>query len=84
MRRFSRVVLAVFAGLVLLAVSSWLYLFPLGGIEKIANSQLEALVPSRHNIEITIGNISGNLLSGMVMYLLASGIQILGLKKYLN
>ncbi|MEW5994267.1 MAG: translocation/assembly module TamB domain-containing protein, partial [Candidatus Zixiibacteriota bacterium] len=67
MRRLIRIVLALVLGVVLLAGSLWLYLFPFGGAERIVNSQLDSLVTPRHNVEIRVGNISGDLLSGVVL-----------------
>ncbi len=67
MRRFAKIVLAVLVGILLLAGSLYLYLFQLGGVEKIVNTQVASTVAARYNLDITIGNISGDLLSGLVL-----------------
>ncbi len=67
MRAIAKGVLVILIGLTLMAVSLWLYVFRLGGAEKIVNRQMESLLRARHNLHVTVGSISGDLLSGLVL-----------------
>ncbi|MCK4631855.1 MAG: translocation/assembly module TamB domain-containing protein, partial [candidate division Zixibacteria bacterium] len=65
MRRLRRIVLSFFTGVVLLVVSVALYLFVFGGLEQVLNQQLRQLAGPQNNLELYIGKISGDFLSGI-------------------
>ncbi|MFQ6007451.1 MAG: translocation/assembly module TamB domain-containing protein [Candidatus Zixiibacteriota bacterium] len=67
MRTFAKIILTVLIGIVLLAGSLYLYLFQFGGVEKIVNKQLASAFATRYNLDIIIGSISGDLLSGIIL-----------------
>ncbi len=66
MRTFGRILLAVLAGTVLFVGSLYLYIFKLRGAEKVVNAQISNLVEPQYNLDITVGNVSGDFLSGIV------------------
>jgi hypothetical protein len=67
LRRFVKVLLIALAGCILLLGSIYLYLIKLGGVERIVNKQISALLPPRYHLDVSIGDISGDFLSGIVL-----------------
>jgi len=67
MRTIKKVVLAVVAGVVLLAGALGVYIFLFGGLERIVNAQIASLVEQRYNLEITIGDVKGDFFSGLIL-----------------
>ena len=56
-RSLVRVVLAFLFGFMLLLISISLYLFQFGGLEKIINAQVAALIEEQYDLELTVGEI---------------------------
>ncbi len=67
MRTFRRIVLAVLAGALLLVGSLYVYIFKFDGLERIVNARLAALTEQRYNLEVTIGQMKGDIFSGIVL-----------------
>ncbi|MFH1372641.1 MAG: translocation/assembly module TamB domain-containing protein [bacterium] len=67
MRSFIRVVLAFLFGFMLMLISISLYLFEFGGLEKIVNAQVADLLEQQYDLELTVGEIRGDIVSGMVL-----------------
>ena len=67
MRTLRRIVLAVLIGILLLVGSLYVYIFRLGGLERIVNAQVASLVEQRYDLEVTIGNVKGDFFSGLVL-----------------
>ncbi len=67
MRTFRRIILAALTGIVLLVGSLFLYMFKLGGLERTLNAQIDSLVEQRYNLDVTIGQVKGDFLSGLVL-----------------
>ena len=67
MRQLRRILLALLIGVVLLIASLYCYLFVFGGLEKVVNNQLRNLTDPRNNLEIFVGEISGDFLSGITL-----------------
>ncbi len=67
MRTFRRIVLAVFAGALLLVGSLYVYIFKFDGLERVVNARLALLVEQRYNLSVTIGKVQGDLFSGIVL-----------------
>ncbi len=66
-RTLVRVVLAFLFGFILLLISISLYLFEFGGLEKIINAQVAALIEEQFDLELTVGEIRGDIISGIVL-----------------
>jgi autotransporter translocation and assembly factor TamB len=67
MRTFRRIVLAILAGALLLVGSLYVYIFKFDGLERIVNARLAALTEQRYNLEVTIGQMKGDIFSGIVL-----------------
>ena len=67
MKTFKKVLLAVLTGILLLVGSLWIYLFQLGGLERIANVRIDSLIEQQYNLDITIGKVKGDFLSGFIL-----------------
>ncbi|HWR83640.1 MAG TPA: translocation/assembly module TamB domain-containing protein [Candidatus Deferrimicrobium sp.] len=67
MRIFKRIVLIGLAGLMLVAGLAYLYIFELGGMEKLVNTRLLSALGQRYRLDIRVGSISGSLWSGVTL-----------------
>ena len=68
MRAFRRIFFAVLAGALLLVGSLYLYLFKFGGLERTVNARIAALLADqRYHLAISIGEVQGDLFSGIVL-----------------
>ena len=67
LKRLTQILVILLAlGIVFVAGFS-IYLFALDGLESIINSRLSAMVDDRYHLEAQVGQVSGNLLSGIVL-----------------
>ncbi|RKX29102.1 MAG: hypothetical protein DRP47_02630 [Candidatus Zixiibacteriota bacterium] len=67
MRLLGKIIFYLFCFFLLAIIGLWIYFLHLGGLERMANAQLEAMLAGRSDIEATIGSMSGDLISGIVI-----------------
>lgn len=67
MSKFTKIFLITVSALVLIFSGIYIYVFYAGGIESIVTSKLDDAVSDKYNLDITIGDISGDLMSGIVL-----------------
>ncbi len=67
MRRLLKIILYLLAVLGLIAGGAYVYLFFLGGLERVVNSQLDNLITDEMPLDVKIGKIEGSLLSGITL-----------------
>ncbi len=66
-RRWIKVALVVVFSLVIVIAGLYLYLFKLGGVERIINSKLNSLVGQRYRLDVTVGKVKGSFLSDLLV-----------------
>jgi len=67
MRRWLKLLLGIIIFAVLAAIAGYIYLFPMGGLEKVAANRLNALLGDKYPFEVTIGNIGGSVLDRLTL-----------------
>lgn len=67
MKRFKKIILYTILSLVLFIVGAYLYLVPFGGTESIINSRISSALEDNDQLDIHIGDIQGDVLSGIVL-----------------
>ena len=67
MRLYVKIPLVLLLAIVIVVIAAYLYLFRFGGIEDIAVSQIDNALGEESPFEIEVGDISGNLTSGIVV-----------------
>ncbi|MBU8934215.1 MAG: translocation/assembly module TamB [candidate division Zixibacteria bacterium] len=67
MRRVWKITFYLFCLVMLIIIGGWVYFLHLGGLERLANSRLEALLADQPEIEAEIGQISGDIISSIVV-----------------
>ncbi|MEW6413490.1 MAG: translocation/assembly module TamB domain-containing protein [Candidatus Zixiibacteriota bacterium] len=66
-RRWIKVSLIAALSLAVLFAGGYLYLFKLGGIERIINAKLDAVVGQKYNLDVSVGKVKGSFLSGLLV-----------------
>ncbi|MFQ5499036.1 MAG: translocation/assembly module TamB domain-containing protein [Candidatus Zixiibacteriota bacterium] len=77
MKRVRRILLWMVVVAVVSLGSFWVYLFHLGGLERIVNTRIAEAIDADANFDLTVGSVTGNFLDGIVaekiqMYLVDS------------
>ena len=67
MRIFWRVIFYSFCAFLLILISAWIYVFYMGGLENIANDRIDSIIKEKNNLEISIGDIKGDLMTGVII-----------------
>ena len=67
MRRWKKIFLTFVILIVVIIGGGYLYLFQLGGIERIINGRIDSLIEARYPLQINIGRIKGNYFSDLVL-----------------
>ncbi len=67
MRRLKKITLICAVGLLVIMVGLYLYVFILGGLERIVNKQVASLVRPENKLQVSVGNIKGNIFSGITL-----------------
>jgi uncharacterized protein involved in outer membrane biogenesis len=67
MAKFLKIFLTALGILVLIFAGGYVYIFHAGGIEKFVVSKIDTSFGEKYNLKITIGEIEGDLLSGVVL-----------------
>lgn len=67
MRLFWRIILYSFFAFLLLLIGAWIYVFYMGGVENIANNRIDSIIKEKNNLDISIGNIKGDLITGIII-----------------
>ncbi|MEA2030504.1 MAG: translocation/assembly module TamB domain-containing protein [candidate division Zixibacteria bacterium] len=65
MRLFGKIIFYLFCFFLLSIIGLWVYFIYLGGMERMANSKLEAMLAGQPDIKASIGKVNGNLISGL-------------------
>jgi len=67
MRIFWRVIFYSFCAFLLFLIGGWIYIFHMDGLESIANSRIDSIIKEKNNLEISIGEIKGDLITGIII-----------------
>jgi len=67
MSKFSKIFLMVLAALALIFVGVYFYIFHFGGIENLVTAKIDTAFGKKYNLDIKIGDIDGDLMSGIVL-----------------
>ncbi len=67
MKRLARILVILLAVGIIAVAGGFVYLFTLDGLESIINHRLSSLVDEQYNLEVHVGNIAGDILSGTVL-----------------
>ncbi len=67
MRFLWRIIFYSFCTFLLFIIGAWVYIFHMGGLESIANSRIKSLIKDKHNLQVSIGEIRGDLISGIII-----------------
>jgi hypothetical protein len=66
-KRWKRRILWGILMVFLVAIGSYIYLFPAGGLEGIVNKTVNDLLPEELGIDVRIGELRGNIISGVIL-----------------
>ncbi|MCH9023811.1 MAG: translocation/assembly module TamB domain-containing protein [candidate division Zixibacteria bacterium] len=67
MIKFFKILFYIAAAIVVLIGGVYLYLFQAGGLESIVSKKIQDLVSDKYGLNISIGNIGGDIVSGVVI-----------------
>ncbi len=67
MRRWLKITLIVMAVIIVICSVALFYLFGMNGLERIVAARVNALMPTGYPFEVTIGELGGNVLDGLVI-----------------
>jgi len=67
MIKFFKILFYVTVAIIVLIGGVYLYLFQAGGLESIVSKKIQDLVTDRYGLSISIGNIGGDIVSGVVI-----------------
>lgn len=67
MQLFWRIIFYSFCAFLLFLIGAWIYIFHLGGLENIANNKIESIIKGKHNLQVSIGEINGDLITGIII-----------------
>ncbi|MCK4371835.1 MAG: hypothetical protein KAW61_01755, partial [candidate division Zixibacteria bacterium] len=66
MKRLARILVILLAIGIIAVAGILVYLFTLDGLESIINRRLSSLFDERYNLEVHVGKVAGDILSGTV------------------
>ena len=67
MKRLARILVILLAIGIIAMAGIFVYLFTLDGLESIINSRLSSLIDERYNLDVHVGKVAGDILSGIVL-----------------
>lgn len=67
MKLLLKILIIIVAIIIILIGGTYLYLVPLGGTESVVNSKIESEVNKKYDLEITVGEIKGDVFSGIIL-----------------
>jgi hypothetical protein len=67
MKRLAQILVILLALGIVTVAGAAVYLFTMDGLESIINRRLASLVDGRYNLEVQVGRVTGDILSGVVL-----------------